>query len=300
MNQKGFTLLEMMIAMAITLMVGTAGYTFFINAFNFSIIQSENTEMQRETRIGIDMMVREIRNAGFGVIEPLTGGTHTSAAAFAIFTPGNNADPDPSGVANKIDRISVSGGFQLVGTLTVSALEGATTITVTPLTGTDPSNPTIDGKTVTLDGFHTADVTSVVADGLGNYILTLDSPLNRNYTTSTSVTILQTITYSVAPFGSEPALWRNDGTYNQVVASNIEDLQFAYLLSDGTVVDNPLGVISPVRAVRVSLLARGKDPEGSSAISTRPAIEDHVAGTSADDYHRRLITRVVEIRNLGF
>ncbi len=299
MNQKGFTLIEMMIATVITLMVGAAGYTFFINAFNFSVVQSGNTEMQRETRIGIDMMVREIRNAGYGVIEPLTGGIHDSAAAFSVFSSGNNADLDPDGVANKIDRISISGGFQLVGTLTLAGTEGATTITVTPLAGTDPTNPTIDGLTVTLNGFHTANITDVAADGLGNYILTLDLPLNRNYSASTSVSILQTVTYSVAPFGTEPALWRNDGTFNQVIASNIEDLQFAYLLNDGTMVDNPLALTSPVRAVRVSLLARGKDPEGSARISTRPAIEDHAAASTADAHHRRLITRVVEIRNLG-
>lgn len=299
MDQRGFTLLEMLVAMAITLMVGTAGYSFFSNAFNFSVIQSGNTEMQRETRIGIDMMVREIRNAGYGVIEPLTGGIHESATAFPVFTPGNNIDLDPDGVANKIDRISVSGGFQLVGTLTLAGTEGATTITVSPLAGTDPSNPSIDGLTVTLGGFHTANITDVAADGLGNYILTLDLPLNRNYSTSTSVSILQTVTYSVAPFGSEPALWRSDGTYNQVIASNIEDLQFAYLLNDGSEVNDPAGLTSPVRAVRVSLLARGKDPEESASISTRPALEDHAAADTADAHHRRLITRVVEIRNLG-
>jgi len=298
-NKSGFTLIEMMIATMLSMVIGAAGYTFFINAFHFSTIQSSNAEMQRETRIGIDMMIREIRNAGYGVIEPLTGNTHSSAAAFSVFTAGNNIDLDPDGVANKIDRISVSGGFQLVGSLTLVGTEGSNTITVTPLAGTNPSNPSIDGLTVTLDGFHTSNITDVAADGLGNYILTLDLPLNRNYSTSTSASIIQTITYSVAPFGTEPALWRNDGTYNQVIASNIEDLQFAYLLSDGTVVDNPLGMASSVRAVRVSLLARGKDPVESATISTRPAIEDHVAATTADVHHRRLITRVVEIRNLG-
>ncbi len=300
MKQKGFTLIELMIGMAVTTIVGMAGYSFFNNSLNFTVTHSNKTEMQRETRTAIDMMVREIRGAGYGVLDPLAGGSYPSAAGFSTITSMNNVDPDPQGGANKLDRISVSGGFQMIGTINVAAPQGATTIVVAPLAGTNPTNPNIIGRTITLNGFFTASVTALAGpDAGGNYTLTLNAPLARAYSNLTIVAGIQQITYAVAPFGGDFALWRNDGAFNQVIASGIEDLQLAYLLSDGTVVNNPAGNPSPIRGVRVSILARAADKSSTATISTRPAIEDHAAALAPDNFHRRQITRVVEIRNLG-
>jgi len=298
-SQKGFTLIELMIGMAVTTIVGMAGYSFFNNSLNFTVTHSKKAEMQRETRTAVDMIVREIRSAGFGILDPLSGGTHTAAAGFSTITPGNNADPDPEGVANQLDNISIGGGFQMIGTLNVSAPEGANTIVVTPLAGTDPTNPSIVGRAITLNGFFTATVGNVSGPVGGNYTLTLNTSLDRAYSKLNSVAGLQQITYTVAPFGGESALWRNDGAFNQVIASGIEDLQFGYLLADGTVVNDPTLNPSPIRGVRISLLARGADKSPTATISTRLAIEDHAAGLAPDNFHRRQITRVVEIRNLG-
>lgn len=288
--------------MAVTTIVGAAGYSFFDNSFNFTMVHSKKSEMQREIRIAADMIVRDIRAAGYGVINPLAGGkNHLAAAAFPMLTSNNNVDPDPNGVVNQLDRIAISGAYQFVGTLSAIAPQGATTVVVTPLAGTDPNNPSIDGLTVTLNGFFTANITNIAGpDGLGNYTLTLDTTLDRNYSTLNGVSVLQNIIYSVAPNGAEPALFRTVGAgVPSVIASGIEDLQIAYLLNDGTVVNNPGASASPVRAVRVSILARGSNPNGNAMISTRPIVEDHAAGITADNYHRRLITRVVEIRNTG-
>ena len=303
MNKKGFTLLELLIAMAITIIITAAGYTFFNNTFNFSVLHSRTAEMQRETRVAIDMISREIRNAGFGIVEPLTG---IIQGAVSPIQASNNVDPDPAGTASKLDRITLVEGYEVIGTLNAAAVIGAATITMTPSTGVNPTSPTIVGKTVTLEGFYTGTVTAV-AGGPAIYTLTLGTPLNRAYTTLNTVTLVRTITYRVAvpSVGAEPVLYRNDGGGDQVIASGIEDLQFAYLLSDGTETNAPAAVAPPavpsIRAVRVSLLARGRDPNASATqISTRPVLEDHAAGASADRYHRRLVTKVVEVRSLGF
>lgn len=319
MNAKGFTLLELLIATVISIVVSAAGYTFFTNSFNFSVVHSRNMEMQRETRIAIDLMGREIRNAGFGVRNPLASNeVHPAATAFPIITANNNADPDPSGVANQIDRIALWGGFQQVGTLTCAvtpcanpvAAEGATQILVQPAAGTDPTNPTVAGATITLEGFYVGTVTAISGpNGNGAYTLTLGSALNRDYSQNNSVLRLQQIVYSAAvPAGeTEPVLFRSDDGVlpGQRVASGIEDLQFAYLLNNGTVVHNPGAVavtaIPAIRAVRIGMLARAQSPNRQvNSVSTRPALEDHAAGTAADRFHRRLIRKVAEVRNLGF
>lgn len=306
MNEKGFTLPELLIGMAITLVVTAAGYTFFNNTFNFSMLHSRTAEMQRESRVALDIMSREIRNAGFGIVEPLTGVIQgnpvVTASPVQAF---NNVDPDPSGVANKLDRITVIEGLEIIGSLGAAALQGAATFTLTASPGVS-LGPSLAGNTITIEGFYTGTVQSVA--GTGPYTITVTPALNRNYTMLNAVLLVRTITYRVAvpTPGAEPVLYRNagDGNGDQVIASGIEDLQFAYLLNDGTETNAPAAVAPPtvpaIRAVRISLLARSRDPNASSArISTRPALEDHEAGASADGYHRRLFTKVVEVRNLG-
>lgn len=299
MNYKGFTLIELMIAIALASVVSAAGYNFFTYSLNFTLIQSSNNEMQQEIRIASDIMAREIRNAGFGVIEPLTKIPHPAAGAFPTLTSGNNTSSDPAGVANQLDTISISGAYRVVGSLNILAASNTATVSISALAGTDPTNPSIVGRVVTIDGFYTNSVTAVLATAPGIFTLTLNTPLNRDYEQGNTVSILEQITYAVAANGAEFALWRSDGVNNEVIASGIEDFQIAYLLNDGTIVNNPVGALSPLRGVRLSLSARRADPRGTSTISSRPALEDHAAGAAVDQFHRRSMTRVVEIRNLG-
>ncbi|MFY9270561.1 MAG: PilW family protein [Candidatus Manganitrophaceae bacterium] len=323
-GQGGFTLLELLIATVVTVIVGAAGYSFFGNTFNFSVIHSRNVEMQRETRIAVDVMSREIRNAGLGIVNPLAlaGAPHPAAAGFGIITAGNNVDPDPAGVANRIDRITLWGGYQLIGMLTCAAPPcsdpvvgaGALQILVKPLAGTTPINPTVNAATITLDGFYTGLVTAVVGpDANGAFLLTLNTPLNRAYSQNNSVLWMQRIDYdvNVPAVGQEPILRRSVSNYNPLImgasaqiASGIEDLQFLYLLNGGAQTWAPAAAApvtaTPIRAVRFSLLARGRDPDPKvTSVSARPVLEDHAAGVT-DNFHRRLMSKVTEVRNLGF
>src|SRR5581483_3567639 len=302
---KGFTLVELMVAIAITGIVTAAGFTFFNNTFNFSVLHKRTIDMQRETRIGIDILSRDIRLAGFGMIDPMVG---TFQSAVPIIQAGNNVDPDPAGNAGKLDRITLVGGYQGVGTLSAAASSGAGQISINFFAGVSPAS--LSGQTITLEGFYYGTATQVGATNNFN----ISPPLNRNYSTLNTVVAIQRVTYRVAiPAGeTEPALYRdvdlnNDGVVDQsdIVASGIEDLQFAYLLTDGTEVNSPPAITLPrtgtqISAVRVSLLVRGKDPKTTARPSTRPALEDHAAGTVADQYHRKVMTKVVEVRNLGF
>lgn len=312
MKERGFTLLELLIAMAITIFVMAAGYSFFTNSFNFSVVHSRKTGMQRETRVAIDILSREVRSAGFGLLDPLTGESHATTAGLSSITPSNNADADPEGVASRLDRITLRGGYQMIGTLTCAAppcanlvaAEGATTILVAPLAGTNPASPSIVNETITLDGFYTGVVSAVAGpNGNGAYTLTLSTPLNRGYSASNSVMMMQQVIYQVMMNGTEPALFRTVNTVTpgaaQLIASGVEDLQFAYLMNDGTISNNPAGAATLIRAVRISMLARQQDTSRTATISARPALEDHAAGTSADRYHRRWVTKVVEVRNHG-
>jgi len=64
-NKKGFTLIELLIAMAITGIVAGAIFTAFQSQQKSYLIQDQVTEMQQNLRAGMDLMVREIRMAGY-------------------------------------------------------------------------------------------------------------------------------------------------------------------------------------------------------------------------------------------
>jgi len=82
-----------------------------------------------------------------------------------------------------------------------------------------------------------------------------------------------------------PVLVRDDhnGSGGQLIAKNIENLQFIYTLSDGTVTSSPANP-ETIRMVQVTITARTKmrDPD-----------------LRGDGYRRRQLTSLVEIRNLG-
>jgi len=64
-DRKGFTLVELLIAMAISGIVAGAIYTAFQSQQKSYLIQEQVTEMQQNLRAGMDLMVREIRMAGY-------------------------------------------------------------------------------------------------------------------------------------------------------------------------------------------------------------------------------------------
>lgn len=65
MGNKGFTLVEIMVAIAISGIVMASVYTAFISQQKSYLAQEQVAEMQQNIRAGVNVMVREIRMAGF-------------------------------------------------------------------------------------------------------------------------------------------------------------------------------------------------------------------------------------------
>jgi len=64
-GNKGFTLLELMVGMAIASVLMASIYTFYQNQLKSHITQEELVDMQQDARVGMYMMTREIRMAGY-------------------------------------------------------------------------------------------------------------------------------------------------------------------------------------------------------------------------------------------
>ena len=70
-KEYGFTLIELLIAMAITGIISAAIFTAFQSQQKSYLIQEDVAAMQQNLRAGMDMMVREIRMAGY---DPMQSG----------------------------------------------------------------------------------------------------------------------------------------------------------------------------------------------------------------------------------
>lgn len=64
LNRNGFTLVELMIVVALSGVVLSAIYSLFQTQQRSYIIQEDVSEMQQEIRSAMEIMSRELRNAG--------------------------------------------------------------------------------------------------------------------------------------------------------------------------------------------------------------------------------------------
>ena len=63
---KGLTLIELLVAMAISSILIAAIYRTFIGQHKTYTVQEQVVDMQQNVRVAINRMMREIRMAGFG------------------------------------------------------------------------------------------------------------------------------------------------------------------------------------------------------------------------------------------
>jgi prepilin-type N-terminal cleavage/methylation domain-containing protein len=79
-GEQGFSLLELMIALALVASVIAAATTFFIGVVNQYKVQTKITESNVEGIIGLELMRRDIESLGFGLPWDLNGSSYTEPA----------------------------------------------------------------------------------------------------------------------------------------------------------------------------------------------------------------------------
>lgn len=323
-KQDGFSLIEIMVSVALSTIVLMAGYTVLISSDRSYNVQEDVSEAQQNVRMGMERLGKDIRMAGFGLPDPpfsLTIGGQTFTAPVTV----GNSSTTP-------DTITLAGiGFE-AGSLS------------------NPGNadPTCNGSgdificldlpaSQSIDNFFDAGLFNInrifinIGGGRlmqlanagheqGNRKLQLGSPptLDRDYPDNTPVYIIQAVTYSIV--GAN--LVSNDltglrGVGNQVLAENIEDIQFAYGI-DASPIDGMIDYSggytaaafsnnppdpSSIIAVRANIVARTRDQDPTGAANFRPqCTEDRAAdvactGAALDAFRRRALTKIIKLRN---
>ena len=295
--QHGFTLVEMMVVVVIFFFIIAAVLDAYLTQYRVSVAQGQVSDMQQNARIAMDFLSKEIRMAGFGMPSGAVNGFSN-----AITPQINNDATGGNNVLNGTDQLTLVTGYRQISTLQSAASPSATTIT---LAANGSQFNTGAKRYLCIDGAGSMDNYQVT--GISGNQLTISPALTRGYQQDAAVLLVKAITYSV---NDNRVLTRNENTGGgaQTIAPGIDDLQFAYQLADppagpGGWTQNIPADPGLIRAVRINVLARTfrEDLKWRDAhLGRRPAVENRAAADQTDGFRRRLLTSVVEVRNLGF
>jgi type IV pilus assembly protein PilW len=258
--ERGFTLVEVMIAIVISSVIIAGGYTILTTTHRATISNERAVGTQQNIRVAMELIARDIKQAGFGMpMAPdlpvggtagncATGATGTTAAA--IRPVDNNSaipltavnDTGADTISLVVPRTNPTNGA-IPGWVLASAAPsaGAGSFTTITLSATAVTEMVAEGMLngsgayISLGGVRTLPVTSS-----SGATITLGAPTYApiNFPAGTQVYLLQCVTYQVATgtanCGSAgPCLTRtvDSGTAPTITTSlvdGVEDLQFAY------------------------------------------------------------------------
>jgi prepilin-type N-terminal cleavage/methylation domain-containing protein len=225
---RGFSLVEMLIALLITLVVGGATFRLMNQAQAMFAVQAELPDMQQRLRVASQSIGRDVLAAGsdwFPSIVPHRRGIKS---------------PDAAGTFRS-DRLSVLSVSALAARTTVDQpVDGSGVVVVKAQPGCPSDNP--------LCGFR-ADTLAVIFDQTGAYdvfrisgaaldppaLMHAGFPLSKNYTPGATIAQAQTVTYwhQVDARTAVSQLVKYDGDETDLpVIDNVASLQFEYF-ADG-------------------------------------------------------------------
>lgn len=104
-NQKGITLIELMIATSVLGIAVSGMYSAYRSQLKTFMIQKQTAEMQQNIRAGLDIMVREIRMAGYDPLGTADAAILTASADSIEFTM-DLGGGDSDGIDNDGDGIA--------------------------------------------------------------------------------------------------------------------------------------------------------------------------------------------------
>jgi len=325
----GFTIIELLVAMALGMVI-LAGLirTFKVQQDSY-VIQDQVSAMQQNLRAAMYMITRDLQLAGYytnfdrnnrqmdwndldGDSNPANNMETGRPLIFAV----NNASVSGDDIKDNTDVIVIVNASREEGRLLGSGESASgnsislTSWNLDSESGDDLNTAKKKYGVLVKNDLSYAELFHL--DNSGN----LTAPLTESYTPdldtparSDRVHRADIIIYKVDDSTpTRPCLVRkNLGSDNgyQVIAENIDNLQFRYQLNDGNWVNDPAGNQTRVRAVEVLLIGRTAVPQrgyidsstytfgsGATAYSYTPTGDDR-------KYRRKALTSLIKTRNIG-
>ena len=329
-NNSGFTLIELLLAIALGMVILAGLFRTFKVQQDSYVIQDQVSAMQQNLRAAMYMITRDLQMAGY-----YTNFDRTNRQLDWNDLDGNSnpADNMETGrpVIFAVDNRAVSGdGIKDNTDVIVIVKAGAEGRILAGGEGASGGVITLSNRRFDSDGEDDLNNTSkrfgllvkqdlsfadffMVNSASGS--ITPPTPpggLTENYTSGDNVYRADIIIYRVTDDAAHPSLVRknlgNDTGY-QTIAENIDNLQFRYLLDDGTPngtwTNDPTGNQSRVRAVEVFLIGRTAFPQrgytdaSTYTFGTGGTPESYTPAGDDRKYRRKTLTSIIKTRNIG-
>ncbi|HNR94334.1 MAG TPA: prepilin-type N-terminal cleavage/methylation domain-containing protein [Kiritimatiellia bacterium] len=227
---KGFTLVEVIVACALSLILVTVMIAAAVNYQRIFKTQNSINDMTQNVRAAMDLVARDMRTAGYG----LDDSASANMVNWITWVSGFNANPLVVDGGSGPDTVYIAGAFtEPIGYLTADVPIGGTVLV---LDGGGSQVNMTDKKVIFVGRLETARVI-----GLAGNTLTISTHpssaagLSYSYSAGAPVEVVSLLTYQVVdnpslyPYG--PHLQRIDSTtpyaydWQRIAAGNIEDLQ---------------------------------------------------------------------------
>jgi Tfp pilus assembly protein PilW len=283
-SAAGASLVELLVVLAITGVVTTGIYSFFLTTTQTNADQAINARMLQTGSNAMSTITRDLRQAGTFwatpcaipplVTTPLVSATNVSPGSIAarLFMDDPSARTDiaatpPAGQAQTSPTFAVvsTAGFQVGNTAFITDGVQCTSFAVTGTSG----------------GLEHIPANDVNSPGGAGYVYPVAT--SRVYRQ-----IQRTITYTIDTSDpNTPWLTRDTGSGPGRLVPDVESLNFAYIMKNGSTVADPATIVgaaqaADIRAVTVSLRVKA---------DTRDAL--------LRDFRRQTLVATIKLRNLG-
>lgn len=68
LGQRGVSLVELLIAVTLTVLIGAVMLEFYISQHNQYLVQEDISDMQQNVRVAMDEITKNVRKAGYGLV----------------------------------------------------------------------------------------------------------------------------------------------------------------------------------------------------------------------------------------
>jgi prepilin-type N-terminal cleavage/methylation domain-containing protein len=333
-GQRGVTLIELMIALVLTAIIGGALYQGLVNQSRNFIQQDQTAEAMQHCREATDQILRELRMAGYSMAyvvgtpdntvndQGIVVGTRTIINGTSVTTNGTTdslvirrGDAVPWSIKNyKVQHLGRWTKVMLDYKIHVREGDPDYVLLMnkdkTDFWSARVTNRGVDDEDATKKMLWIEDYTGSISsdtDGDPSNGLTGKATTNGFYTDGLCVKFKEIAFYIDTSNGIPTLMKAINGYSSQIVARYIEDLQIAYQDSAGTWYRGGSGTtqsdpptVNDIRNARISVLARASTANPKNNYF-HAALEDgnrHPA-TGADGYARRSLTTQVRVRNFG-
>jgi len=314
----GFTLIELLVAIALGMVILAGLFRTFKVQHDSYVVQDQVSAMQQNLRAAMYMITRDLQMAGYYTNfdrnnrqldwNDLDGDSNHNnnmetgrPLVFAV----NNVSTSGDGIKDNTDVIVIVKAGSEGHTLTAGegASGGVISLSTRDLDGDGNADLNNSGKKfgllvkedLSFADFFEVDTSSGSINPPGGLV--------ENYTSGDTIYRTDIIIYRVTDNAAHPCLVRKNlgqdaGSY-EVVAENIDNLQFRYQLNDGTWTNDPAGNQARVRAVEVLLVARTAFPQRGYRDTSSITFGGTTIAAPNDSYRRRTLYSIVKTRNVG-